>query len=60
MFLGQQHIANEAKRLQATNLIRVSAKQRAEQLRRDAIAAMFQSIGTALLKAFTLVHHLGK
>jgi hypothetical protein len=42
------------------NLIRASAKQRAEQLRRDTIAAMFQSIGTVLLKAFTFVRHLGK
>jgi hypothetical protein len=60
MFLSQQRIVSEAKRLQAMNLIRTCAKQRAEQLRRDALSAMFQSIGTTFLKAFTFVRHLGK
>jgi hypothetical protein len=60
MFLSQQRIASEAKRLQAMNLIRACAKQRAEQLRRDAISAMFQSIGAASLKVFTFVSHLGR
>jgi hypothetical protein len=60
MFLRQQHIASEAKRLQTMALIRTSAKRRAEQLRRDAINAFFQSIGTAFLKAFSFIRHLGK
>jgi hypothetical protein len=60
MFLSQQHNSDEAKRLQTMNLIRTSTKQRAEQLRREAIAAMFQGIGVAFLKAFTFVRHLGK